>query len=513
MNYLSNPIRNELMKYVKILFLFVLAFFAQSCRASAGVAVDVNLRVNQVGYFPNRIKLGMVFAKKELQDKTFKLIDVKSKRKVFEGEVNENLGAWGKFDYNYKIDFSAFTQPGSYYLEMNGKKSVPFKISKDIYKSVADSLIEFLQVQRCGSTNPRLHKICHIYDSPIVAGDNSVKNIDVTGGWHDAGDYLKFLNTSAYTTYMLLLSYEMNGANAEFDNNKNNEPDILEEARVGLDWLVRCNYSKGQLINQVQDMRDHDQAWRLPEDDSLKFDRPAYAGIGKNLIGMYSASLAMASRIWKTRFHDDVYAKKLLALAEKMYALRNSVPDVDQTNSGMYVDKTYFSKLALGAVELYTTTGNKSYLNDAKTIIDKAGSDYWWSWGDINSLAQYRIAKYYPEYGNFLLNNVTNFNNQKNTHVYNEAAAFSWGTTNTMLGIAFQAILWNQLNNSHQFDSLIVTQLDYIFGKNPWGVSFIYNFGTNFSRYFHSQIAYFHKGYLPGGNCCRTCTKVDTLHL
>lgn len=486
------------MRYLNLVFILVAAFLVQSCTATSKIVEDINLRVNQVGYLPGMVKFGMAFAKKEIESKQFKIVDAKSKDEVFTGKVTDNLGSWGKFGYHYRIDFTEFNKSGSYFIEMGGKRSGTFKISKDIYASVADSLIEFLQVQRCGPTNPRLHKICHLYDSPIVGGDSTVKGIDVTGGWHDAGDYLKFLNTSCYTTYMLLLTYELNTSKAGFDDNKNNTPDILEEARVGIDWLVRCNYANNSLINQVQDMRDHDFGWRLPENDTLKYDRPAYKGIGKNLVGMYSATLALASRIWRVRFHDDAFANKLLATAQKFYALRYSVPDLDQTNSGMYMDKTYYSKLALGAVELYNATGNAGYINEAKELMNKAGSDYWWSWGDINALAHFRIAQYFPEYGNYILNNLNAFNNNKNGNLYNQGAAFSWGTTHTMLGIVFQAMLWSQLTNSHQFDSLIVTQLDYIFGKNPWGLSFVYQFGTNYAKHFHSQVAYFNKGYLPG---------------
>ncbi|MBK6912731.1 MAG: glycoside hydrolase family 9 protein [Ignavibacteriales bacterium] len=146
---------------------------------------------------------------------------------------------------------------------------------------MVDSLMLFLKVQRCGPTNPFLHQPCHLSDVSAVIGDSTVVSIDVTGGWHDAGDYIKFFSTAAYTTYMLLFAYEFDEEKFNFDNNGNSVPDILEEARIGLDWLLRCNYAPGKIITQVQDLDDHKLIWRMPEDDSLMFDRPGFYGIGK----------------------------------------------------------------------------------------------------------------------------------------------------------------------------------------------------------------------------------------
>ncbi|MCK7528297.1 MAG: glycoside hydrolase family 9 protein [Ignavibacteriales bacterium] len=75
-----------------------------------------------------------------------------------------------------------------------------------------------------------------------------------------------------------------------YDLDKNDVPDILEEAKVGLDWLLRCNVDNQTLVSQVQNESDHNIGWRLPENDSLQFDRPAFVSIGKNTIGIYSRS-------------------------------------------------------------------------------------------------------------------------------------------------------------------------------------------------------------------------------
>ncbi len=75
---------------------------------------------------------------------------------------------------------------------------------------------------------------------------------------------------------------------------------------------------------------------------------------------------------------------------------------------------------------------------------------------------------------------------------------YTWGTTNSLLGASLQAILYKKLASGNTFDTLMINQRDYILGRNPWQISFIYNIGKNYPKHLHSQIAYFHNGYLPG---------------
>ncbi|MBN8544736.1 MAG: glycoside hydrolase family 9 protein [Ignavibacteria bacterium] len=461
-------------------------------------ASDVFIRVNQVGFRRLDVKTAVVLSKKDMGGIKFYIKDVKSGKDVFESRIQPSIAGWGGFNFCHVIDFTGFGSEGTFVIDVEGSRSSNFKIGEGIYNTIVDSLLLFFRVQRCGPTGPYLHKVCHLYDSPNVVGDDRAGKTDVTGGWHDAGDFTKFLNTTAFSTYMLLFAYEFNSKKMEFDKNKDGAPDVLEEARVGLDLLLRMNYKPNNLIIQVQDKRDQTVGWRMPENDTLKFDRPAFAGMGKNLIGIYTAALAMGSRIWKTRFQDAAFSDKLMKAANNIFALRNSAPDVDTNPIGLYQDSKYEGKLALGAIEMYITTGNNAYLEEAKNLAKKADSDYWWSWGNINSLAQYRVAKYSTDMKQYIENNLSAFNETRKKTPFGEGTTFSWGTTHTLLGIAMQSILFRDLTKSSLYDSVASYQRDYVLGKNPWGVSFIYNIGSRSTRNFHSQVGYFNNGYLPG---------------
>jgi len=478
---------------IPFFFLFILV---NGCSAAA--TVKMHIRANQLGFLPNDYKSGVIIAEGELAGRTFKIIDAINKKTAYSDNIGKNLGAYGNFKFSYKIDFTPVKTPGNYFIEIDGEKSIPFKINSSLYNGIVDSLMIFFKIQRCGPTNPYMHDVCHLYDVYKIVGDNSVQTADLTGGWHDAGDYIKFLGTTAYTTYMLLFSYEFDKSKFDFDNNKNGAPDILEEAKVGIDWLLRCNYSKYKLITQVQDLTDHSAGWRMPENDSLRYLRAGYTGLGKNQIGLYTAVMALASRIWRETFYDDQFADRCLTAAENIYSLRNEAPDVDKSQTGMYQDSRFWGKLSLGAVELYNTTKFNLFLNDAKMYADSAKSDYWWSWGDINSLAHYRLAKIESRYGQYVLNNLVKFNSYRWQSLYEDGMAPTWGTTNSLLGVALQVILYKDLTRTYIFDSLAVAQRDFVLGKNNWGVSFVFNIGKVFSKNIHHQISYLNGGYLPG---------------
>lgn len=491
-----------------LFFLITLLLLLPACSLNVQAGTDIFIRVNQLGFLPNDIKTAIILSNVNLDNKKAKLIATRTNNEAEKFEIGSNRGMYGNFKYSYEIDFTKYSQIGNYFFEVNGVKSLSFAIKNNVYNGLADSLLEFFRVQRCGYTDPLLHKVCHIADATSIIEDSNKinKTFDVTGGWHDAGDYVKFLNTTAYATYLLIFAYDFDPVKFGFDKNKNNIPDVLEEAKIGLDWLLRCNVDDKKLITQVQDLRDHDVGWRMPEDDPLGFDRPAFIGIGKNLIGIYSATLAIAGRIWRDKLNYKEFSAKCLSTAEKFYSIRNNVPDVDSSGSGMYIDNHFEGKLSLAAVELYVTTGKQKYLDEAKVYADLAGSDFWWSWGNINSISHFRIAQFDIRFADYIKKNLEEFNRKKNDNLFGKGTELSWGTNNTLLGITLQNILWKRLTKNSDFDTVSVLQRDFILGRNPWGISFIAGAGKNFVKNFHHQIAKI-KGRLPGGFAAGPATK------
>jgi len=462
---------------------------------------DFYFRLNQVGFLPEDMKSGVILSEEEIPLNEFTVIDQISNEKVYSGEIQKSDTNYSKFNYCYYFDFTELNDTGKFIIKIGNESSFPFKIGEDVYNPVVDSLMLFFRIQRCGPTHPLMHKKCHLSDASMVissALDTSYNSVDVTGGWHDAGDYIKFFSTSALTTYMLLFAYEFDKEKFGFDNDNDNVPDILEESKVGLDWLLRCNISDTLFVVQVQDEQDHDVGWRLPEDDSLRFGRPAFTGLSKNFVGIYTAVMSLASQIWSKKFSNDEFANLCLTSAIQKYSIHQNINDIDSVHSSFYNDKNYYGKLALGAIELYNATGIDIYLEDAIIYGDSAKQDFWWSWGDVNSLTHYKLAKVIPRFADYIKSNINYFNAKKDSSVFNEGVNYTWGTTTSLLGTALQAILYKSLTGSEQFDSLIILQRDYILGRNPWGLSFINGIGEEYPEHIHSQIAFFNNGNLPG---------------
>ncbi len=193
-------------------------------------------------------------------------------------------GAYGAFQKSWRLPFSAFHQEGAYYLQAGLVKSPVFRIHNKVYNGTADFILKYMRQQRSGY-NPFLKDSCHRQDGFIVYHKDKARDstyINVSGGWHDASDYLQYLPTSANATYQMLFAYTQNPGSfsdhydAWGNEGANKIPDIVDEAKWGLDWLVKMNPGKGEYYNQLADDRDH-TGLRLPTKDSVKY------GPGKGL--------------------------------------------------------------------------------------------------------------------------------------------------------------------------------------------------------------------------------------
>ena len=481
------------MKHIWIvLFLVTSQLFAKS---------EIFIRLSQVGFLPNDIKSGVILSNLELNESHFKIINSTNNKFEFDGKIGNDEGKFGNFKYSYKFYFSDFNKVGNYKIALKSYRSFNFEIGNSIYSPVVKELMKFFPIQRCGYTNPVGHEVCHIADATsLIDGDKTLnQTLDVTGGWHDAGDYVKFLSTTALTTYTLLFAYDFNNEKYGFDFDNNNVPDILEEAKIGLDWMLRAQTDDNRLIIQVQNLQDHDVGWRLPENDSLTFNRPGYIGIGKNIIGIYSATLALASRIWKEKFENEVFADECLTTSQKYYKLKDVVQDIDSAGTGHYLDNKHEGKLALAAIELYITTKDRNYLKDAKKYGLAAGAEYWWSYGNISTFAHYRLAKNDRYFLELIKQSLNSFNKSRNSKLFGETVSLGWGSNLTQIGTALQAILYSDISKTNEFDSLKISVRDYLLGKNQWGISFVSNIGSNYSKNLHHQISFINKITLPGG--------------
>jgi endoglucanase len=264
-----------------LLLVFVFSLSAQSQETSW-------IRINQLGYPTKGIKTAVWCSKKE-KISSFELVDANTKKTVYTHTAGKAFGAYGPFTESYRLEFSSFIKTGKYFLRAGNAQSPVFDINDDVYKGAADFCLRYMRQQRSGF-NPYLKDSCHTHDGYTLYGPMpDSTHIDVSGGWHDASDYLQYSTTSANATYHLLAAYRdfpkvfTDEKQANGLDGKNGVADVLDEAKWGLDWLLKMNPRPDWMFNQLGDDRDH-MGMRIPKEDNFYgkgFERPVYFVSGK----------------------------------------------------------------------------------------------------------------------------------------------------------------------------------------------------------------------------------------
>ena len=245
--------------------------------AAAGVD-SVVIRVNQVGYAPDAAKVAVLCAVGAADTggaRTF-IVRSQSGRAVVGPRAAKSNGAFGPCTQTWRLDFSALRQGGRYTIEASPATPVAVRVGREVYAGAADTLLYYMRQQRSGF-NPFFRDSVHRLDGYVIDDSgHAVKFQPVSGGWADASDYLQYVATSATATYDLLMAYrdyphavaDAFGANGLAG--ANGVSDVLDEARHGVDWLLRMFPADTEMYNQLADDRDH-AYFDLPTTDTSDY--------------------------------------------------------------------------------------------------------------------------------------------------------------------------------------------------------------------------------------------------
>ncbi len=499
-----------------IVLLVGLCLSSTSSTAQVTSAAPVYVRVNQLGYKPSDPKLAIAFGSESLGT-TFKIIEAKTNQNVFNGKARPINGQWGQFTFHAELDFSSLSTPGRYLVRVDGGDSMQFDIREDSYNELPDQLLEFMRQQRCGY-NPWLDAVCHSFDGRTAYGPLPPGTyLDAKGGWHDAGDLLKYLLTSSNATAQLLLAHQLTPiSDRHFRDTFNwlgqkqhdHIPDVLDEARWGLEWMLKLHPAPDQLYHQVADDRDH-KGWRLPQNETVDYGwgpgsfRVVYFADGKpqglrefksqstgvaNLAGRYAAAMALGYQIWKDDPPMRSFALQILKAGKEVYALGKAKEGVQQGNSYSapyrYEETTWADDMEWGAAELFRATHERQYLSDALRYAQLAGSE---SWMGREQAGHYQ---FYPfmNVGHFRLYDLAPAATRKilagyyrdgldralqaaKANPYDAGVPFIWCSNNLMVALATQAALYERMTGDRTYHQFLQKQVDWLLGRNPWGVS------------------------------------------
>jgi endoglucanase len=486
------------------------------------------IRVNQLGYLPHSVKVAVYISEETTRPQKFSVCDAITDKLIFSGEaVSFNGSLWG-MKTAARIDFSNMETAGGYYLKVNNVKSPSFRIAADVYKGTADWLLRYMRQQRCGY-NPFLDDSCHTHDGFIVDHPSRTGQIiDVRGGWHDASDYLQYVTTSANAVYQMLFAYSKNPEvwgdyyNASGRPGSNNIPDIIDEAKWGLDWLVKMNPDSGEMYNQIADDRDH-RGFRLPTLDTTSYGhglyRPVYFVTGKSqglaryknrttgvssTAGKFSSAFAIGSEIF--RRYDPLFAARLALKAKDAFEFGLTDLGVTQTASNVspyfYEEDNYADDLELAAWELFNMTGDSAYLAKAaywgalepvSPWIEKDTARHYQFYPFVNlghagiALSGTRLA---PDYQFYMKKGLQILEERRKDDPFRTKVPFTWCSNNFIAATLMQQRLYHESTGDTQFMGTEAAMRDWLFGCNPWGTSMICGLpsGGDFPQYPHSSI-------------------------
>lgn len=376
-------------------FLVVLAL-ATFLWPSAATAQSSFVRVHQTGYVANAPKRAYLMSSASSSGASFSVLNSNGSP-VYSAAIGASQGSWGGFTHVYALDFDTVTSPGIYTISVIGSissasPSFPIDTGENLYSTLLENTLYFYENERDGAnfiTTPLRTAAGHLNDEKAKVYFTPTFNkkdnagpltptgavIDASGGWWDAGDYMKFVETHSYVVALMLVGARdfpnQMGAGSMTSN-------FTSEAKFGLDWLQKMwDDSSKTFYYQVavasgghNYVGDHD-IWRLPQvDDTYQncispyeyiCNRPVFqnaaggagASISPNLAGRLAASLAECYQVFKTS--NPSYADQCLLSAEHIFDLANTSPGTLLTTGphDFYPETEWRDDLEFGATELY----------------------------------------------------------------------------------------------------------------------------------------------------------------
>lgn len=506
-----------------ILLRFFCAFLLNACTHAETALYSQEMAqcrivVNQLGFYPNAQKIALVQGAVRREDtlrfgNIVDVIDTVRKKVVLKVAMSAPTVDRQSGDTLRTLDFSILGIEGIYRLRYGGIESPPFRVGQGIYDRLIAIMLRSYYLQRCGvaihdSLNKITHDVCHAEDG-IIARTDSVylkgKRLTARGGWHDAGDYGKYITTTAVTVAELLsLAEECSQSlprllsdTMAIPESNNGIPDLYDELKVGLDWMLTMQRPDGAVMRKLSGA-----AWSpLIAPDEEKQPRYVY-GISTPETAKFAGTMAQAARVLKPIWGK--YADSCLRAAKTAWQYLERHPHMivdwqasDDGGSGKYlesdVDKEYFlttdtDDRFYAAVELFLTTRDSIFLRQARLFYEHPNNAVQFGiveWKNIAPLAMINLARLFKS--SPLVTDI-----EKRIDIYAKrieerisGSAYRYGNDRIVWGsnkmAAEEGITLLHAYHSGKHRSFLdgaQDQLDFLLGRNPQGICFVSGIGS-----------------------------------
>ncbi len=493
----------------------LITLFVSIAALAFGQNATDKIRLNQVGFYPSTEKVAIIT---DSTAKEFYVVDTKTKEKVFSGDLKP-MGVWEySEEFSNKADFTKFNKIGTYIISVPGVgDSYPFQISNQVNLTVGKASLGFLYYQRASTDLPAQYAgkwarpAGHPDDQVIVHASAATATrpegtkIKSSKGWYDAGDYNKYIVNSGISTYTLMALYEQypkffDTLKLNIPENTNNIPDLLDEIRWNLDWMVTMQDEDGGVYHKLT---------------NTNFDgsvMPADATNGRYVIMKttaasldFAAVMAVAYRVYKKT--DKTFSEKCLkaSIAAYDWSKKNKSviynqgvmnqkynPDI---NTGAYDDGNVTDEFQWAAIELFIATNQTKYAEDANLEFTLRTEFELPNWAKVNTLGLYSIIQNRDNLPEEFLPTLELVKSkvldlagklqkyQTNKSAFNVAMGlsngnFNWGSNSTAANQGMLLMNAYKLSNEGSYLTAAISNLDYLLGRNGTGYCYVSGYGT-----------------------------------
>lgn len=491
------------------LFLFFLVG-AWGCHQASS---DPFIAVNLVGYNVDDPKQALLV---NALSKEFEIVDDISGHIVYWGKGGDQSGPdISTGDSTTLIDFSDFKLNGNYILRLKKRPEIhsrQFSVGNDVYKKATLAAVQSYYYNRCATevNNGELwkHRTCHLDDAVFYSDITRYR--DVSGGWHDAGDYGKFSINTALSAALILYLYELRpnvfpDGQLNIPESANGIPDLLDEVRWALEWLMKMQDEKGGVYHKVSQKKWIGEF--LPDEDPGK--RYVFE-ISSNATAGFSAVAALGAQLFRP--YDADFAEKLSKSAFKGWQYLETHEEMQPPGGfknpqgvvgGEYGDNDDTDERLWAAVELYKLNNDEKFLdyfvkNYQKLNVQELPP---LSWRDFHSLSlstfvntaipeAFERARQNTMYSLTIhAQELLEKHKANSYHTLLNHNEYYWGSGSVNLGYAFVLIQLHRITGDENYYQSALDQLHYTMGRNPFDKSLVTGIGTSSVNHPYHQFS------------------------
>jgi endoglucanase len=506
------------MRIAAVIWCVVLVF-----GAGPSLAASPDVKVDQVGYLPNEPKLAMVTSgavSSGAARAPFVVRRGSDDAVVFSGVLG---GAQDDADHSGDVvrwaNFTKLKERGTFYLQVEGVgTSHPFVIADNTYRRTFYTVMRSFYGQRCGTavdlgpTRPAYsHPACHTADGVFhlcSAGRSGTRA--ATRGWHDAGDYGKYVVNSGITTGTLLLAYEryadrLKAVSLDVPESGDGTPDVLDEIRWNLDWMLAMQDEDGGVFHKLT--RESFSGFVMPQDDHAARFLVGTGGSpfkGSCATADFAAVMAIAARVYQP--FDAGFAATCRSAAERAWTWLTARPNVTYDNNcgivtGAYGDADCSDERLWAAAELFRTTGRGRY---GSFFAARYGAysptvrpEWPQGWQNVQNLAMWSYQASpgaRPAVRDVIRRDTVAAadaiveRSQSNPYRHSiRPEEYVWGSSGMVANYAVLLLVANDVEADPRYVHTALDNLHYLLGRNTHGVSFVTGVGAHSVRHPHHR--------------------------